>query len=240
MFYSFNGVNVFYSLHGFPSFKATVLLHGWGRDSGDFEQLVNQFPDRYFLAIDFPPFGQSDEPEGWSIFTYAQMVISLCEHLKITEIDLVGHSFGGRIAILLCAVNRSFVHSCILTGSAGIKPKRNFSYHYKVAKYKLLKRFDKDVSGFGSADYQALSSNMKKTFVGIVNTHLDAFAKTISTPTLLVYGENDCQTPLYMAKKLNKYIRNSRLEIIANGGHFAFKDCLMVFYSLVKRFWEKK
>lgn len=239
MFYSFAGVKVFYQEFGKSSSRATLLLHGWGRSSQDFENFASAFPNRYFVALDFPPFGKSQTPEDWSIFTYVQMVISLCEHLKITEVDLVGHSFGGRVAILLCAVNRSYVHSCILVGSAGIKPKRKISYFLKVSRYKILKRFGKNVERFGSEDYKALSPQMRKTFVSIVNTHLDAFARTITTPTLIVCGRDDRQTPLYMAKKLNKYIRNSQLEIIENAGHFAFQECPMIFYGIVKRFWEK-
>lgn len=241
MFYYYNGTKVYYRQFGKPSSKATLLLHGWGRTGEDFETLISQFPERSFLVIDFPPFGQSEQDlQGWSIFTYAQMVISLCEHLRITSIDIVGHSFGGRIALLLCAVNRSYVHSCIITGGAGMKPKRKLSFYYKVAKYKLCKRFGKNLSNFGSSDYQLLSPEMRKTFVSIVQTHLDEYAKTITTPVLLVWGKDDKETPLYMAKRLNKYIKKSRLEVLDDCGHFAFLDRPLSFYGLVKQFWEER
>ena len=241
MFYYYNGTKVYYQRFGKPSRNTTLLLHGWGRTGEDFSKLISQFPQRSFLVVDFPPFGRSEKDlQGWSIFTYAQMVISLCEHLKITSIDILGHSFGGRIALLLCAVNRSYVHSCIITGGAGIKPKRNLNYYYKVAKFKLYKRFGKNINNFGSNDYQSLSPEMRKTFVNIVQTHLDDYAKTITTPVLLIWGKQDLETPLYMAKKLNKYIKKSRLEIIENCGHFCFLESSLSFYGIVKQFWEEE
>ena len=240
MFFNYNGAKIHYQQFGKQSTKATILLHGWGRSGEDFSSIISQFPERSFIVIDFPPFGESDKNiVGWSIFTYAQMVISLCDHLRITSIDLVGHSFGGRIALLLCAVNRAYVHSCILTGGAGMKPKRSLGFYIKVAKYKIKKRLGKDISSFGSADYLALSPEMRKTFVSIVSTHLEEYARTISTKTLLVWGENDTETPVYMAKRLNKLLKNSRLELLSGGGHFVFLDQPLSFYRLVKNFWEE-
>lgn len=241
MYFNYNGTAIHYQQFGKPSSCPTLLLHGWGRSSEDFKGIVSHFSERNFIVIDFPPFGKSDSDiEGWTIFTYAQMVISLCEHLGITKFDVLGHSFGGRIAILLCAVNRAHVHSCILTGSAGMKPKRNLKYLVKICKYKIYKKLGKDTSAMGSADYKALSPQLKKTFVNIVQTNLEAFAKTIYTKTLLIWGKKDDQTPLYMAKRLEKYLKNCKLEFIENGGHFAFLEYPMQFYRHLKQFWEEE
>lgn len=219
--------------------RVVLFLHGWGRSCEDFSFFAKQFSDRSFLMIDFPPFGKSEnEIEGWGIFTYAQMVMSLCEHLKIKSVDIIAHSFGGRVAIILSAVECAFVHSCVLTGAAGLKPKRNIKYHYKVLKYKFLRKLGKDLQNQGSADYQALSPEMKKTFVNVVQTHLEDYAKQIKAKTLLVWGIEDKETPLYMGKRLNRLISSSKLELL-NGGHFAFIENKMKFYAIVKQFWEE-
>ena len=102
------------------------------------------------------------------------------------------------------------------------------------------KKLGKDTSAMGSADYKALSPQLKKTFVNIVQTNLEAFAKTIYTKTLLIWGKKDDQTPLYMAKRLEKYLKNCKLEFIENGGHFAFLEYPMQFYRHLKQFWEEE
>ena len=91
----------------------------------------------------------------------------------------------------------------------------------------------------GSSDYQQLSPDMKKTFVSIVNTYLDEYARKMSVKTLIIWGEKDNDTPLYMAKKLNRYIKNSQLKVIKDAGHFCFLDCPLEFYKLTSKFWEE-
>lgn len=240
MVYLYNGWQIHYQLWQGTG-RAVLLLHGWGRSMDDFNQLRRQFPERTFLAIDFPPFGKSDKNiQGWGIFTYVGMVMSLCEHLGIDSVDVVGHSFGGRVAIILSAVRCALVHSCILIDSAGIKPKRSLKFRLKKLKYKLYKKMGKNLQGFASADYLALPQNMKPTFSNIVETHLNNYAKASNSRTLIVWGGNDQETPPYMAKRLKKYIRKSRLEILSNAGHFCFLDCPLQFFALVKKFWEEE
>lgn len=239
MFYNYNGIKIFYRLKGEGKERVVLCLHGWGRSSDDFEGLVKNFSRKTFLMVDFPPFGQSEkEIVGWSIFTYAQMVMSLCEHLNIKSVDIVAHSFGGRVATIISAVECAFVHSCVLTGSAGMKPKRKLNYYYKVYRYKICKKFGKNLLNQGSQDYQCLSPAMKSTFVNVVETHLEDYAKQIKAKTLLVWGIDDDQTPLYMARRLNKLIKNSRIELLS-GAHFAFMENKYKFFSLVKHFWEE-
>lgn len=236
MIYSYNGVKIFYNLK-IGKGRPLIFLHGWGRSGSDFDKIATFFNDRTILTIDFPPFGKSQKTiEGWNIFTYVSMLMSLLDEQKIENADFIGHSFGGRILIILSAVKRSLVHSAVLVDSAGIKPRRSIAYKTKLLNYKLLKKMGFEQKSKGSADYQALSAEMKETFKSIVNTHLEEYAKRITSKTLIVWGKNDCETPLYMAKKLHKLIKNSQLEIIDNSGHFSFLDSPLQFFSIVNAF----
>ena len=240
MIYSYNGCKVYYAFHGKGEGRIVLLLHGWGASGEVFQPLIEAFPERRFLCIDFPPFGKSGEPQDWTIFSYASMVMSLCEHLGIETCDILAHSFGGRVAILLCALKCSLVHSCILTGSAGMKPRRTLSYHIKVLKYKIRKKFHQDVSSFGSDDFKNLSNSpqMKNTFISIVSTYLEQYCQKMPQKTLLVWGNDDKETPLYMAKRLNKKIKFSSLKILP-GGHYVFLDSPLAFYKTINQFWEE-
>lgn len=234
---TFRGVKIFYRFFNRKSGVVNVFLHGWGDSSKSWLFCAKFLQNQTALFVDFPPFGQSGKhPNDWTIFSYAHLVAWLCERLNIKKYNLVGHSFGGRVAIVLAAICKNEVQKVVLVDAAGLKPRRSVKYWLKIWWFKLKKRLNMDVSKCGSPDFLALDSKMRQVFVGIVNTHLDQFLRFICAPTLVVFGENDTTTPLYMAKKLHKKIKNSQLVILKNAGHFCFLDCRVEFLNQLKNF----
>jgi len=238
--FKYSGAEVYFNYIKRGDDIPIIFLHGWGRSGDDFESFASQIYDRSILLIDFPPFGKSQHNvTGWNIFTYAGMVMSLCEHLNISKGDFVGHSFGGRVTIMISAVKCTLVHSCIFIDSAGMKPRRSLKYRYNQAIYKIKRKIKKSYRQKGSTDYEALSPAMKETFKNIVNTHLEAYAKKIKAKTLIVWGLQDNETPIYMARRLNKLIAGSELKILNDGGHFSFLDCKLEFFRIVNEFYKE-
>ena len=92
------------------------------------------------------------------------------------------------------------------------------------------------LKNFGSKEYKSLSEIQKQSFVKIVNEHLDDLLKYVDNKTLIIFGNKDKATPIYMAKKLNKNIKNSSLVILKDCSHFAFVDKPREFNLLVKEF----
>jgi pimeloyl-ACP methyl ester carboxylesterase len=84
----------------------------------------------------------------------------------------------------------------------------------------------KDLSRYGSADYKSLSPVMKKTFVSVVNDHLDNLLREIAVPTLILWGKRDRETPPYMAKRIRRRVKNSRL-VMLEGGHYVYIDAFL-------------
>ncbi len=236
MNYFFKGVHIFYEFLDKNCVETTIILHGWGCSSKNLKFAEGHL-NQNLLFIDFPPFGESQKSVvGWTIFTYANMVMSLCEHLGVEKFNLLGHSFGGRVAILISALCKEKVQKLLLVASAGVKPRRKFKYYAKICGYKIKKRFCKNLTNCGSEDYRALDDDMKKVFCNIVNTHLDDFLSQIEAKTLIVFGKDDVVTPIYMAKTLHKKIRNSQLQILNGAGHFCFDDRRAKFVVLMKEF----
>lgn len=235
MYFNFNNINVFYNIIGEKG-SWLLFLHGWGGNSQSFLPLYPKFSKHRCLTIDFPPFGNSAEPNvSWSLNDYVKMVFALLKFLKIKKVKIISHSFGGRVAILL-ASNYNIVEKLVLVDSAGIKPKKSFAVRFKIFKYKLFKKMGIQQKNSGSLDYKLLSENMKKTFVITVNQFLDNDCKKITCKTLIVFGKQDKETPIYMAKKLHKYIKNSQLLLLENAGHFSYLDKFSEFVSKTKQF----
>lgn len=236
MYFDYVGTKVHYRFSKKQGREVLVLLHGWGGSVNSFAPLEELKKDFRVLEVDFPPFGKSGEGQNWSVFSYANMLISLCDKLKIEKCHIFGHSFGGRIAILVGAIKKDMVDKIVLVGCAGMKPKRSLKYFLKVASFKIKKRLGKDVSKCGSSDYLSLSPNMKKVFSRIVNTHLEEYAKMLPQKVLIVSGDKDKETPLYMARRLKKLIKNSTLVVMKDCSHFCYLEKPYEFCLLAKEF----
>ena len=236
MRYDYRGCKIFYKFLDRKSEVTDVFLHGWGCDYSSL-YFCRSLTKNNCLFVDFPPFGSSGKRlDDWNVFTYANMIISLCESLKIKNFNLIGHSFGGRIAIIISVLCKKETKRLVLVDSAGVKPRRKLSYYIKVWTYKIRKKLGLDVSKYGSCDYLALDVHMRKVFNSIVNTHLDEFLPYIKCDTLIIFGEDDRTTPIYMAKRLHKKIKNSKMLILQDAGHFSFVDRKLGFSENLKRF----
>ena len=219
--------------------KALLFLHGWGCDGSIFANLSNQINCTNYL-IDFWGFGKSDTPiEAWSVSDYAHQLKVFCEERGLERFSIVAHSFGARVAIVFASKYPQMVENLLICGGAGLK-RASFKRWLRTRRYKLAKFLSK-IGVFrgnlpqGSADYQALDGVMKQTFVKVVNQDLAQFASKVSCPTLLVWGNKDVDTPLWMGKKYNKLIKGSAL-IVLSGGHFVFLEQSVQFCNVIKCF----
>ena len=102
MTFKVNDVNFNYVLYGNSNSGALVFLHGWGQNIEMMRSLADNFKNDYnVLIVDLPGFGLSSEPTySWSVFDYADALNELVKHLKLKNISLIGHSFGGKVSLV--------------------------------------------------------------------------------------------------------------------------------------------
>lgn len=210
---------------------ATVFLHGWGGDIRSFGGAYKAAEEWGEAAVNFA--FPKTVPEDWGIYDYAAFVKSFLDEQGIKSPTLVGHSFGGRVAIILAS--QGVCKRLVLVDSAGMKPRFNLRRAIKISRYKASVRRGKPLDGTGSVDYNNTVPEMRAVFVRIVNTFLEKLLPYISCPTLIVWGRSDEDTPPYMAKRLFRGIKNSELKFI-NGGHFAYAQSDLAFMGLLKPF----
>lgn len=218
--------------------QAVILLHGWGCDHKIFAVIEEQLAaDFTVYNLDLPGFGQSSEPPAvWGIEDYTAHLEQFTKQKNIQSPILLGHSFGGRMAILYAS--RNAVKKIILAGSAGIKPKRSLSWYTKVYSYKTAKNvlprlvgkkkaqewMDEYRKQAGSADYNQASDRMRGILSKVVNEDLQHVMPAITAPTLLIWGEEDTATPLSDAKIMEKLIPDAGLVSYPGAGHYVFLE----------------
>ena len=212
--------------------KTLLFLHGWGCDHEVFNNLIGDLKYDYrVINLDLMGFGKSELDERISdIYSYALELYLFLKQNNFEKITIIAHAFGGRLALILASLFDIKIENLILIGCAGIRPKRSLVYYAKVYKYKFLKKLKQigfkniDLDKYGSSDYKDLSKEMKALFVNVVNQDLTWLLKYIANKTIIIFGEKDKQTPIYMAKNLHKKISDSELHILKNCGHFCFVE----------------
>ena len=244
MFFGYCDSKLYYDFFDNKKEMTVVLLHGWGGNHQSLISLASAFANYNILTLDFFGFGLSDKvKENFDIYTYANAVIALTKFLQLKKICLVGHSFGGRVAIIFAGLEQSLVEKVILIDSAGIKPKYSFKKTFKRIFFKIQKFLVKNnvrnkacLTKYGSADYKALSSTEKVVFNKIINEDLSKYLEFMKQKTLIIWGEKDKDTPLYMARHLREKIKNSRLVILKGGSHFVYVEQTKFVIKCIKEF----
>ncbi len=230
--------------------KPVVLLHGWGCEANIFNSVLDTLSSTHqVFALDLPGFGLSENPPtAWDASDYAKLISSFLDKLNISKVNLIGHSYGGRISIVLAAETPEKVNKLILVDSAGIIPRRYIKYYIRIciAKIGRLMRHcgtlgnriaDRIAYQVGSKDYQEAGA-MRATLVKSVNQNLRPLLPKIQASTLLIWGENDTDTPVSDGRIMEAEIPQAELVILDNAGHYSFLDQTHQFCQIVSKFLE--
>ena len=223
--------------------RALLLLHGY-LCSGEIFKAQKDFFSSYYQVYspDLKGFGKNKDMQyPYSLTDYAKELKEYMDKNKIVKPDVICHSFGARVLIKTLDLYPDTFGKIIITGGAGLKPKRSLKYFAKKFLYKILKPFFKKerLKKFFSKDYNSLSFVMQQSFIKVVNEDLKKAAGKIENEVLLIYGDRDKETPLYMGKRFHKLIKNSSLSVIKGGGHFCFLECSDKFNFLSREFLLK-
>ncbi len=202
-----------------------MFLHGWGGDIRSFGGAMDYFErrGRTCLTLSFPPFGLSDmPPSDWNLSDYSALTLSLLDKLSLDKVILIGHSFGGRVALDIAANAPGRTEKLVLVDSAGLKPRRGLIYRLKRLRFRMAKKLGRPTKKFYSPDYLALPESMRGIFGRIVANDQTEDISKIKCPTLVFWGNRDRETPMYMCRRFIKKFGGK--AIILSGGHFAYAE----------------
>ena len=239
MLRSFLQGELFGSIYGRPPVEV-VALHGWRRDHTDYEQLGSLWMDDCaIIAPDLPGFGATPPPGlAWDSAQYAKLISILIEDEIGAPVVVLGHSFGGRVAVRLAASRPDLVKSLVLTGAPLAAPrsttqrqkKPQIAITYRVARQmeKLglvsVDRMERIRKRYGSPDYAHASGIMRKVLVNLLaETYSDDLAK-FACSVHLVWGEEDTEVPIGVARSIAHAVPGSQLTELPGIGHFVPTD----------------
>lgn len=245
MDYIYDNIKINYDILGMG--PPLILLHGWGTNYHTFDDVCKYLKSDYTIyLIDLPGFGKSDEPKHvYNLSNYVHFLCTFITELQIDNPIILGHSFGGRIAIKYASISKN-INKLILVDSAGIKKRLSFKKRISILKYKYLKWYykkNKDITKYnqltattGSSDYLASSNIMKGTLSKVIKENLKKNLKKIQVETLIIWGRDDKETPYRDAIIMKMCIPNAGLVTFDDVGHFPYLERKNYFKVVIKNY----
>jgi pimeloyl-ACP methyl ester carboxylesterase len=240
MLRTFAGGELFGELWG-PAPPRVLALHGWRRTHTDFVRVIGTASHAGPIAgaaLDLPGFGASPPPpEAWGSAEYASAVVMVIEELTgssapappsaPTPMVLLGHSFGGRVAVHVAAQRPDLVKALVLTGAPlartapARKPPGTFRLARVMRKMGLVSEstMEKMRRRYGSSDYLAADGVMRQVLVRVLAENYDEQLAGLRCPVELVWADDDTEAPLPVAEKVAKLVPQAALTVIPNAGH---------------------
>lgn len=241
MKFVYKDTNINYNYTDNSSKINLIYLHGWGQNINMMMPIAKPFIKKNnVLIIDLPGFGDSSEPTfEWSIYDFADMVHELVKELKIKNPILIGHSFGGKIALVYASKYET--RKLVLLASPYKKSNKKDTLKTKLFKTMkkvpgLTKIAEASKKYFGSTDYKNATVMMRKILVKHVNLDVTEDAKKIKCPTLLIWGTNDSEASYTDAVELEKIISNCGLVTYEGNTHYAYLERLAQTNNILKSF----
>jgi pimeloyl-ACP methyl ester carboxylesterase len=200
-----------------------VALHGWMRSGADFAPIVEGLDA---VAPHLWGFGTTPEPpEAWGSERYAdELALALAGSEPVV---VVGHSFGGRVAVHLAAKYPHLVRGLVLTGAPLVrlttptKPALSFRVVRALAKAHLVPSsvLEAQRRKRGSADYNAARGVMRDILVRVVGENYREQLAAIAVPVRMVWGENDGSAPADAGRAASEIIPSATFRVVPGVGH---------------------
>lgn len=213
-----------------------AYLHGWGANRAFFQPLIGSLSQSgRHIAIDLPGFGESpNPPEPWSTVEYSECVLQFLNELGIEKCVIFGHSFGGRLAIRLASKHPDRCRGLVMIAAAGLRRTvplikkiriRAIQYTARTAKAFLPETLGENIKHnlykkIASRDYLN-AGELRETFVKVVNEDLEPLLASIKTPALLLYGEDDAETPPEFGVRMEAQMQNAHLVLLPGFDHYS-------------------
>lgn len=233
-----------------------VMLHGWGANIGLLWPLGTALAAKGYRVymLDLPGFGESAPvPAPWLVADYANFVLRFMDTHSLDRVHLFGHSFGGRLGLALGADHPQRLIRMVLANSAGVRLKASWAAHLRLKVYKGVRDSLAQVGArslserlrgwysqrYGSADFNAATGVMRETFVSVVNQDLLPYAARVAVPTLLLWGDQDQDTPPWQGQVLEKTIPDAGLVVLKGAGHYSYLDHLAQTVTVIDYFFRQ-
>lgn len=228
-----------------------VLLHGLFGALSNFTDLVEHFRHTNKVIVPMLPLFELDLLHT-SVGGLQKFVYKFIEARNYKNINLLGNSLGGHVALIHILKHPERIKSLVLTGSSGLfengmgdsYPKRGDKEY--IRKKTQLTFYDPAMATEELVNECFEITNNRIKVIKIISlaksairNNLGEELSSIKQPTCLIWGNNDSITPPFVAKEFNKLIPNSELHFIDKCGHAPMMEVPQEFNRILGDFLAK-
>ncbi len=216
---------------------ALVFLHYWGGSARTWAGVTRLLQDLYrCIAYDQRGWGISDGPEcGYELDDLAGDLTGLLTSLELRRYVLVGHSMGGKVAMLAASHRPVGLEGLVLVAPASPLP-QNISKEAAEAQRHAYDNAETTGKAIDFLTFQAPSDAMREQLVedSLRGSHgakyawphsgayqdISSAVRKIAVPTLVVVGDHDPQDPeKKQCEELMPLLQDVTLNILPDCGH---------------------
>jgi len=220
---------VYQSLSPNKNSPTLIFLHGWAGSWQTWHPILERLKGNYNLFAIKLPYPTN---KALTLDDYCQFVLDFIKEKHLQKPILVGHSFGGAIAIKIASEHPKLVKSIVLASPAAIRhplPKLWRALQTVVVPFKpalkSIRHLVYKLPPLRASDYQVLNTASEKTtFQNLLQSDLSNLIPKINCPALILWGDEDSSTPLTDGLKIHSLIPQSVFYSFPNSGHFFFLD----------------
>jgi 2-hydroxy-6-oxonona-2,4-dienedioate hydrolase len=197
-----------------------VLVHGFGVSSSYFVPTAERLPTEFDVyAPDLPGHGLSDTPpEALDIPGLAGALLGWMDAVGIAKAALVGNSMGCQIVVDLAVRHPQRVERLVLIGPAIDPQARTVLKH--IPRFFLDALYERpSLIGIVTVDFLRMAWRAVKELRFMMEERIEAKLPLVTTPTMLVRGENDTIVPQAWFDEAARLVRAEEATVIAGWGH---------------------
>jgi pimeloyl-ACP methyl ester carboxylesterase len=228
--------------------ETLMLLHGLFGALSNFKDLIEYFRKNYKVVVPLLPLFELDIFHT-TVGGLAKHVHRFIEARGYTNVNLLGNSLGGHVALVHTLKHPEKIKTLTLTGSSGLfengmgdsYPKRGDREY--IRKKSQLTFYDPAMATEELVNEVFEITNNRIKVIKIIalaksaiRNNLNNELSRIKQPTCLIWGNNDTITPPFVAKEFQKLIPNSELHFIDKCGHAPMMEIPQEFNIILSDF----
>jgi pimeloyl-ACP methyl ester carboxylesterase len=223
-----------------------VWLHGWARRGEDFRAAAQSLAIRGIasVALDLPGFGASPLPGvAGGARHYADLILPTLREIGDGPFVLVGHSFGGRVGLVVASQHRELVDELILTGVPLVRlrapAKAPLAYRTVrwLAQRHLVspRRLERARHKYGSRDYRNAEGVLRQVLVANVQETYEPELSALEVPVTFLWGSDDSEVPREVAIRAASLVKGTaNVRVLEGVGHFVPLEATDELVSIVR------
>jgi pimeloyl-ACP methyl ester carboxylesterase len=234
-----------------------LIIHGLFGSSRNWQSLSRKFANDFnVICVDLRNHGDSPHLDDMGYEAMAEDVLQLIDHLQLSQVSMLGHSMGGKVAMKLCQLRPEKIKNLVIADIAPVEYKHDYDelieavLKLDLSSIKNRKQADTELSqgipdprirmfllqnlvsgenGFQwKLNWRAIQENMHSIigFDDISDWHID-------NPSLFIYGGQSNYLNTANQRLINQHFTNASFNCIENAGHWLHAEQPEPFFTLV-------